>query len=243
MPYYNAITDLTILDMMGSAAFNAGTGVIGSAALSCVGYGSIAAAAGPLGTIALACGVGGVAILLPYVFIYEQFKHLKPRGWCEYSFTYDFLLLLLNTSAALCAGMLGAAVLGLAVNPIGLCALAGAALLNIFKIIELTFVAVGMLIVGFFNLLNTPFSQIFNALVSTVQAIGAFIWDLFPSFTSQEAPTFTSQESTEPSAPPMDAFSGGFFSSRNIDHRDYTEAFAENATYVYVIPTVVSCNG
>lgn len=231
MPYYNAITDLTILDMMGSAAFNAGTGVIGSAALSCVGYGSIAAAAGPLGTIALACGVGGVAILLPYVFIYEQFKHL------------DFLLLLLNTSAALCAGMLGAAVLGLAVNPIGLCALAGAALLNTFKIIELTFVAVGMLIVGFFNLLNTPFSQIFNALVSTVQAIGAFIWDLFPSFTSQEAPTFTSQESTEPSAPPMDAFSGGFFPSRSINHRYYPEAFAENATHVYVIPTVVSCNG
>lgn len=220
MPCYDAnnISNLTILDAMSSAAVDAGIGVLGSVALSCIGYGSIAAAAGPLGTIALACGVGGTVILLPYIIIHEQFKHLKHRD----RFTHDFLLVLLDTTAALSSGMLGAAILGLAVNPIGLCALAGAVLWNIFKMIEITYLAIEMAVCAFINFLNTPFSQILDNAISSVQVLGEWSSNLFPSFTDQV--------DTQPSAPPISAlFQATLFQATPVETNsdDYPMAQAK----------------
>ena len=93
---------------------------VGSAILPTVGYASIAAAAGTIAAVASAAA-GGAFLLIPhYILARSIANNLAHRP-----ILHGCLQTALFITNALCAGLLGAAFLGIVVNPVGLCVLAG----------------------------------------------------------------------------------------------------------------------
>jgi hypothetical protein len=106
--------------------FMAGTivdGVLGA----CLVTLPTAIAAGSVGSIVAATALGAVVVYFPYALT-KSLLHLALAENAPY--LYHGLSIALNLATAFYAGLVGAAILGLAAQPIALCALTGAVVLN-----------------------------------------------------------------------------------------------------------------
>ncbi len=99
--------------------------------LGSLGFGALVAAAGAFWPATLAIFLGGLITVIPNMILKDIIITRLGKDHPSASFA---LIAVLNIATSCCAAMIGATILGLAANPITLCALGGAITLTLIGV-------------------------------------------------------------------------------------------------------------